>query len=219
MQLELFNDQLELFPDFISENKEERSLSHRKSSIKDESVYIPFLADIEQLSRRSGYCYASNRHFRESNLSSLFGRTDRTIQRHLRALQDCDMVKIDRMGPKRMIFVTTRGMLALEEAGFTPTFTPTRQTQAIPTMSLDPDTMSQLPRQNVDRPRQNVAHISLLTPIPVHKEVETKSEEEKQKKSTEDEFIEFFLPPPLEIDLPPRNIRESLERRQLEMNK
>lgn len=198
MQLELFDNQLQLFPDF-SPGKSEPA--NREAPATDAQVCIPFLADIEQLSRRSGYCYASNRHFRESNLSSMFGRTDRTIQRHLKALQDRDMVTVERMGPKRMIFVTTRGMLALEEAGFTPTSTATRQANPTPTLSPDPDTVSQLPRHSVAGPRQNVAHISLSTPIPVHQE------EPRAENAKGDVAVKVEEPPP-------KNLRETFERQE-----
>lgn len=196
MQLELFDDQLVLFPDFSPVKSEP---ANREAPASDPQVCIPFLSDIEQLSRRSGYCYASNRHFRESNLSSMFGRTDRTIQRHLKALQDHDMVTVERMGPKRMIFVTTRGMLTLEEAGFTPTSTATRQAQATPTLSPDPDTVSQLPRHSVAGLRQNVAHISLSTHIPVHQD------EPRAENAKGDVVVEVEEPPP-------KNLRETFER-------
>lgn len=198
MQLDLFDTQLPLFPDFAPVKSEP---SNREAPASNAQVCIPFLADIEQLSRRSGYCYASNRHFRESNLSSMFGRTDRTIQRHLKALQDHDMVTVERMGPKRMIFVTTRGMLALAEAGFTPTSTATRQAQPTPTLSPDPDRMSRLPRHSVARPRQNVAHISLSTPIPVQQE------EPRAENAKGDVAVKVEEPEP-----PPKNLRETFER-------
>lgn len=198
MQLELFDDQLVLFPDFSPMKSEP---ANREAPASDAQVCIPFLSDIEQLSRRSGYCYASNRHFRESNLSSMFGRTDRTIQRHLKALQDRDMVTVERMGPKRMIFVTTRGMLALEEAGFTTTSTATRQAQATPTLSPDPDMVSQLPRHSVAGPRHSVAHISLSTPIPVHQE------EPRAVNAKGDVAVKVEEPEP-----PPKNLRETFER-------
>lgn len=213
MQLDLFDVQPDLFPAFRCQRRSERP------SKPVGKVNLPFLSDIEYLARKRGYCSAGNKHFRTSNLCAMFGKSERTIQRALQTLVTADAIRIERGGPKRFIWVTVRGRMMLEEAGFvipTPTpqetATPTRQPKPTPTVSHTPVKTSGLPRQNVALPRQNDAHISISSSIPLHEEVveETDEGDRKETPISGDEVIFLFGPPQPE-ERKPRNIRESFE--------
>lgn len=206
--------QLDLFPDFKCQRRSERP------SKPVGKVNLPFLSDIEYLARKRGYCSAGNKHFRTSNLCAMFGKSERTIQRALQTLVTADAIRIERGGPKRFIWVTVRGRMMLEEAGFvdpTPTpqeaATPTRQAKPTPTVSHAPVKTSGLPRQNDALPRQNDAHISISQSIPLHEEAVEKSEEGDSEDTpiSGDEVIFLFGPPPQPEERKPRNIRETLE--------
>ena len=205
MQLELFDDQLQLFPDFSPAKSEP---ANREAPASDQKVCLPFLSDIEYLSRQRGFCYASNRHFRDSTLSAMFGRSPRTIQRNLNALAGADAIRIELFGPFRHIFVTIRGMMMLEEAGFIKAddaseqnSTTTRKEDITTTVSRKTGKKSRLPRQNVALPRQSDAHITISQSISVHQE------EPGAENAKGDVAVKVEEPEP-----PPKNLRETFER-------
>lgn len=192
MQLDLFDVQPDLFPAFQCQRQPERP---RKPV---GAVNLPFLSDIEYLARKRGYCSAGNKHFRTSNLCAMFGKSERTIQRALQTLVTADAIRIERGGPNRFIWVTMRGRMMLQEAGFATdttteqeTATPTRQPKPTPTLSHTPVKVSGLPRQNVALPRQNDAHISISQSIPVHEEGLHEAEE-ADREETDEEYLDRF---------------------------
>ena len=205
MQLELFDDQLVLFPDFSPGKREP---ANREAPASDAQVCLPFLSDIEYLSRQRGFCYASNRHFRDSTLSAMFGRSPRTIQRNLKALAGAEAIRIELFGPFRHIFVTIRGMMMLEEAGFIKAddaseqnSTTTRKEDITTTVSCKTGKKSRLPRQDVALPRQSDAHITISQSISVHQE-EPRAENAKGD-------VAVKVEEPL-----PKNLRETFEQQE-----